>query len=281
MRRSLLVLPALGLIAALLIAPLGVLLLYSFWRVDFISIVSDWNLDNYRQAFSQYGALMLRTLGVGALAAAVTTALAIPLAYAVRYKLGRAQDAVVFLLLLALFSGYLVRIYAWKTILGEDGIINSALRGLGVTHHPLPFLLFSRFALIVTLTNFLLPLAILPIYGGLQNLPRERIDASHDLGAGRFETARRLVLPEIALPIFASFSVCLVLAAGDWVTPTLVGGPSSLMVGQVITGQFGNAFNWPFGGALAFAMAAVLIGAVAAAGGAAVGLGRARQGRVT
>jgi spermidine/putrescine transport system permease protein len=281
MRRTLLAVPALGVVGALLLAPLCVLLAYSFWQVNFIEIVPIWTLDNYRFAFDEYGALIMRTVGVGALAAAVTTLLAIPLAYAVRYKLGRAQHAVMFLLLLALFSGYIVRIYAWKTILGEHGIVNAALQGLGLIEQPLSFILFSRVALIITLTNFLLPIAVLPIYGALQNLPRERIDASHDLGAGRLETVWRVVLPEIALAVFVSFALCLVLAAGDWVTPTLVGGPSSLMVGQVITGQFGNAFNWPFGGALAFSTAAILLIAVLVTGCAAIVFSRARQGRAT
>ena len=269
MHRSLLVLPALAIVAVALVLPLGVLAVYSFWSVRVFRIVPEWNLDNYREAIEVYGTLILHTIATAAAVAAIVTFLATPIAYACRFKLGRWRDAVVFMLFLALFSGYLVRIYAWKTILGEKGLLNIALEWLGVIDQPLQVLLYSRFALVVTLIGFLLPLAVLPMYAALQNLPRERIDASHDLGAGRVETAIRIVIPEIAGAMVVAFSLCFVLVAGDWVTPTLVGGPRSIMVGQAIQTQFGAIFNWPLGGALAFTTALAMAVVIAIAAGAA------------
>jgi spermidine/putrescine transport system permease protein len=257
--RRLLVAPGAGIIALLVAAPMTVLFVYSLWRTSTFEILHDWNLDNYGRSFSKYLSLVLRTVGLGAVVGVITTALALPLAYAIRFKFKRGQDAMMFLILLALFGGYLVRIYAWRAILGDSGVINSALTSLGLIDKPLGVLLFSRFAVIVTLVNFLLPLATLPLYAALQELPRERIDASHDLGAGRLATTRRLVLPELAFPLFVSFAICTVLAAGDWVTPTLVGGTNSTMIGQVVYQQFGTSFNWPLGAAMSFTTAMVIL----------------------
>jgi spermidine/putrescine transport system permease protein len=173
--------------------------------------------------------------------------------------MGVAQETCLFLLLVALFSGYLVRIYAWRIILGESGILNSTLIWVGITDEPLQFLLFSRLSLIITQMGFLLPLAVLPIYSALQNLPRERLEASHDLGAGRFETLFRVVIPEIAMGTAIAFSLCMALAAGDFITPSLVGGPNGFMIGQAIARQFGTAFDWPLGSALAISTGLIMI----------------------
>lgn len=259
MNRRLLVTPGAVLITLLVAIPMTVLFVYSLWQSNTFEIVSDWSLVNYDRAFSRYFSIELRTVGLGAVIGLITTLLALPLAYAIRFKFTRGQDAMMFLILLALFGGYLVRIYAWRAILGDSGVINSALTSLGIVDEPLGVLLFSRFAVIVTLVNFLLPLATLPLYAALQEIPRQRIDASHDLGAGRIQTTTRLVLPELAFPLFVSFAICTVLAAGDWVTPTLVGGTNSTMVGQVVYNQFGTSFNWPLGAAMSFTTAFLIV----------------------
>jgi spermidine/putrescine transport system permease protein len=257
--RTLIALPSVLFTVALVGVPLIVVVCYSFWRVDGYVISANWNVANYVEVVGRYSGVLLHTCSIGVEVGFFTTLAALPLAYALRYKMGAAENHVLFLILVALFSGYLVRIYAWRIILGDQGILNSTLLWTGVTHRPLEFLLFSRFSLIVTQMGFLLPLAVLPIYSALQNLPKDRLEASHDLGAGRIETLWRVIMPEIAMGTAIAFSQCMALAAGDFITPTLVGGPSGMMAGQAIARQFGTAFDWPLGSALALVTSLLIV----------------------
>ncbi len=257
--RTLLAAPSIVLTIALLAVPVVVLVCYSFWQVDGYVITATWNTDNYAEVIRRYDRVLLNTFSVGLEVGFFTSLAALPVAYAIRFKMGRAQNTVLFLLLTALFSGYLVRIYAWRIILGDHGILNNVLLWIGLTHEPLQIFLYNRFSLIVTQMGFLLPLAVLPIYSALQNLPKERLDASHDLGAGRLETFWRVVMPEIAIATGIAFSLCMALSSGDFLTPTLVGGPNGFLVGQAIARQFGTAFDWPLGSALAVSTGLLMI----------------------
>ncbi len=162
-------------------------------------------------------------------------------------------------MLASIFGGYLVRIYAWRTILGDEGLINTFLIWLGLIREPLRFLLFSRFAVFITLVNFLLPFGVLPLYGALQNVPRDAIEAARDLGAGPLAIFRTVLLPLTATGIKIAFAFAFVLAAGDYVTPELVGGTNGIMIGNVIADQFGVAYNWPLGAALAITTLLVVL----------------------
>jgi spermidine/putrescine transport system permease protein len=257
--RTLLAAPAVFFTLALLGVPLAFLVCYSLWQVDGYVVSAKWNVDNYVEVSRRYSGVIFNTFSVGLEVGLFTSLAALPIAYALRFKMGKAQNAVLFLLLVALFSGYLVRIYAWRIILGDHGILNSVLLWIGLTREPLQIFLYNRFSLILTQMGFLLPLAVLPIYSALQNLPKERLDASHDLGAGRLETFWRVVMPEIAVATAIAFSLCMALASGDFVTPTLVGGPNGFMAGQAIARQFGTAFDWPLGSALAMATGLITI----------------------
>ena len=170
----------------------------------------------------------------------------------IRFHLRRFQEPLLFLVMVALFSGYLVRIYAWRTILGDEGIINSILMRLGLVDQPLSWLLYSRTAAIIVFVNFLLPLAILPIYASLQNVRDEEVEAARDLGAGAFQAFRRVTLPLAWSGVFAAFAFTFIIAAGDYVTPQLVGGTSGSMIGRAVVDTFGITFNWPLGSALSF-----------------------------
>jgi spermidine/putrescine transport system permease protein len=231
-----------------------VFFIYSFWTIEAYDLVPAWTLDNYRQALADpiYRVLFAQTIATAALAAVITTVIAYAFAHAIRFHLRRYQELLLFLIVVALFSGYLVRIYAWRTILGDEGVINSALLALGVVSQPLSFLLFSRIATTITLVNFLVPLAVLPIYAALQNVRDEEIEAARDLGAGAAGAFWRVTLPLAWSGVFAAFALTFIIAAGDYVTPQLVGGTSGGMVGRSIASTFGTAFNWPLGAALSF-----------------------------
>ena len=132
-----------------------------------------------------------------------------------------------------------------------EGIVNSFLLNAGLVAEPLRFLLYSRFAVTVALLSIYLPFAIVPLSNSMQNVARDVIDASRDLGAGRLTTFRTITFPLTYQGFRAAFLFSFLLASGDYVTPSLVGGPDGLMVGIIIRDQFFGANNWPLGAALA------------------------------
>jgi spermidine/putrescine transport system permease protein len=153
-----------------------------------------------------------------------------------------------------------VRIYAWRTILGKQGLINTTLDWLGLIAEPLDFLIYSNLATVITLSGLLLPLAVLPIYSSMANILREHLEVARDLGSKRTHLVRTILIP-MALPgIRTAFAFTYLLAAGDFVTPSLVGGTQGVMIGNVIADQFrGIGSNWPLGAALAFVTMAIVL----------------------
>jgi spermidine/putrescine transport system permease protein len=158
------------------------------------------------------------------------------------------------LVIIPLWVSYLVRAYAWKTILGSQGVLNTLLQYVHLTRHPLGFLLYSPFAVIVTLTHIYTPFVFLPIYAVLEHLPRNLVEASHDLGASPFETFYRVILPLSIPGVVAGATFAFVLSLGDFLSPLLLGGPSGIMISNIVVSLFGAAYNWPLGAAIAFSM---------------------------
>ncbi len=247
-------LPAALFLGVFLIGPVAVFFAYSFWTIEGYDLVPDWTLANYRDALADpiYQTLFVQTIVTAALAALVTVVIAYAFAHAIRFHLQRYQEPLLFLVIVALFSGYLVRIYAWRTILGDEGVINTGLQALGLIQEPLSFLLFSRTATTIAFVNFLIPIAVLPIYAALQNVRDEEIEVARDLGAGAAGAFWRVTLPLVWNGVFAAFALVFIIAAGDYVTPQLIGGTSGAMIGRSIASTFGTAFNWPLGAALSF-----------------------------
>ena len=153
-----------------------------------------------------------------------------------------------------------MRIYAWRTILGKQGLLNSARAWLGLTDRPLEFLIYSNFAVIVTLSCLLLPLAVLPIYSSMSNVALDYVEVASDLGSRRFHLLRTILVPMTLPGISTALAFTFLLAAGDFVTPALVGGTQGQMIGNVIADQFrGIGSNWPLGAALAFITVGVVL----------------------
>ena len=245
------------------LVPAGLLVAYSFFTVDQIDlqVTPTLSLGNYKAAVTGalYRELLVRTLAVGFLVALIVLTLSYAFAYISTFTFPEHRELLLFLVLASLFGGYLVRIYAWRTILGEEGLVNSALRTLGLIDQPLQFLVFSRFAVVVTLVNFLLPFGILPLYSAMQNVPRDALEAARDLGGGPVAVFRTVTLPLTLTGLRVAFAFAFVLACGDYVTPTLVGGTHGQLIGNVIADQFGVAFNWPLGAALAIVTLAIVL----------------------
>jgi spermidine/putrescine transport system permease protein len=245
-----------------LVGPMVLLWCFSFWRVENFEIVRHWSLETYGAVFSERVELSLlrNTLVIAVSTAVLTVVVAYIYAHMLRFYLRRWQEVLLLLVLVALFSGYLVRVYAWRTILGNEGVLNEALQAMGIIDEPLTFLLYSRAAAILVLCNFLTPLAILPIYAALQNVRDAEVEAARDLGCGPFQALWRVTLPLARRGVFVAFALSFIIAAGDYVTPQLVGGTSGKMIGSAISNSFLAAYDWPRGAALSFVtLAAVLV----------------------
>ncbi len=247
----LLLAPAALIFGTLFILPLAYFLVISFWRVVLFRLKPDLTIANYLQVFELHLPTLLFTLGLALVIAVVTTCLGFVYAYLIRFKAGRFGPVLLFVALITLFGGYLMKIYSWMTILGITGVLNTALKALGLISEPLPWLFYNVGAVVVTLVNFLLPLAILPIYASMRGITDIEMEAARDLGAGGWRRFSDIVVPRSNTGIMATFALCFLLAAGDYLTPQLVGGKVN-MIGVQIAPQFGGLGNWPLGSAMSF-----------------------------
>jgi putative spermidine/putrescine transport system permease protein len=250
------------LVAFLLIyvGALVVLFVSSFWTVNSFTaeIEHTWTLANYRQIFDPsqpYLRIAGRTLGIAAAVTVTDALLAFPLAFFMARFAGRRARATLFVMvLLPLWSSYLVRIYAWQTMLAHDGAINWWLNKLGL---PDQNLAYTNWAMWIVFTYVWLPFMVLPVYAALERIPDSYLEASADLGARAFRTLRSVILP-LALPgVVAGSIFTFSLTLGDYITPLLVGGPSSQFIGNVVYNFVGINANVPF--AAAFATIPVMI----------------------
>ena len=262
----LLILPAAGLFAGLFVAPFVYFFVVSFWRVKTYRLIPDVTVANYAATFAQYVEVGRFTFAMALTVGLLTTALGFVYAYIIRFKAGRWGTLLLFAALTTLFGGYLMKIYAWKTILGNEGVLNSALLGLGIIDAPITALLYSPGAVVVTLIHFLLPFAVLPIYGALRGIRDIELEAARDLGARPWQLLGGIVVPRCRAGLTAAFVFCFLIAAGDYVTPLLVGGKIT-MIGNLIAPQFGQFFNWPLGSAMSFVILLAALGVIVLAGG--------------
>jgi spermidine/putrescine transport system permease protein len=246
---------ALGLLL-LFAAPLGVFFLYSFLTNSLYEVSGPFTLDAYRDALTTdvNRTLAVNSFVVGFASATATIVVGLPIAYWLRFAAGRLQLFVLFLITATLFASYLVRIFAWQSILGGNGLLNSGLRRLGIIDEPLGFLLYNRFAVTVALVHIFLPYVILVLYAGFRPVSPALVEAAQDLGANAVTRWRRVILPLMAAPASAAFLLVFVLSASDYVTPQFVGGTDGALLGVRIQAALTGVGNWPLGAALSFLM---------------------------
>jgi spermidine/putrescine transport system permease protein len=255
--RAAITVPPLAWVTVFLLVPYALLFCYSFWSVSASQqIVHSWNLDNYRELLrvGVYGQTLFRSMWIAARVMIFSLLLGYPLAYYLSFHAGKRKDLLYQLVIIPLWVSYLVRAYAWKTILGSDGVLNTLLQYVHLTRHPLEFLLYSPFAVVLTLTHIYTPFAFLPIYASLEHIPRNLIEASHDLGASPFQTFWRVIFPLSIPGVLAGATFAFVLSLGDFLAPLLLGGPSGIMISNIVVSLFGAAYNWPLGAAISFCM---------------------------
>ena len=249
-------------VTVFLLVPYALMFAYSFWSVSATqTIVHSWTLANYEELLSRrvYHQTLLRSAWIAARVTVLSLLLGYPLAYLLSFYAALRKNVLYQLVIIPLWVSYLVRAYAWKTILGTDGVLNTVLQFAHLTNHPLGFLLYSPFAVVLTLTHIYTPFAFLPIYASLEHIPRNLIEASNDLGASRVQTFRRVVLP-LSLPgVLAGATFAFVLSFGDFLAPLLLGGPSGIMISNIVVNLFGASYQWPLGAAISFCMLSLVL----------------------
>lgn len=246
--------PAMAVFAVFFVIPMGYFFIISFWGLKHYKLKPGFSFHNYLKAYEQYLDAGIFTFSIALGIAILTTAIAFALAYLIRFKAGRFGPLLLFVTMTTMFGGYLVKIYAWKTILGKHGILNELLISIGLITEPLYWILYNPIAVVLTLVHFLLPFAILPIYSSLRSISDVPVDAARDLGASSRRTLVDIILPQCQPGLFAAFALAFLIAAGDYVTPRLVGGPQSVMIGNFIESQFVNRMNTPIGSALSYSV---------------------------
>lgn len=255
--------PATLYVGFLVAAPLVILVAYSVWTQTYVSIDKTPTLANYREALTDplVRHLMIRSILIAGAVTFATVALAYPIAYFIALK-ARRKTLWLLLITIPFWSSYLLRVFAWKLILGFNGVMNSALMGLGVIDTPMTFLLYNEFAVVLTLAHAWAPFAILPIFVSLQKIDPSLLEAATDLGNSAFESFMRVTLPLTIPGIIAACLIIFIPTVGDYVTPSLVGGADGKMIANLIQVQFGAANNWPLGATMSL-LAMLAVGFVA------------------
>jgi spermidine/putrescine transport system permease protein len=271
-RRFLQIAPAVAIIGFFMIAPLGLMAYVSLlqkginggvvWGVHtpeaYVQFIFERDLADNLIINTDYMRIFARSFGLSLLTAVLALAIGFPTALYMAMQPEGRRNLLIFLVTIPFWTNLLVRNYAWILLLRNGGLTENLLRWLGISDAPLG-LLYTPYAVSIGLTYSYLPFMVLPIYASLEKLDSRLIEAAFDLGADRRRALTRVILP-LALPgIAAGCILVFVPALGAYVTPELLGGGKSMMIGNLIQGQFGAARNWPFGAALAFTLLAIVL----------------------
>jgi spermidine/putrescine transport system permease protein len=252
--------PTLLVMAFSMCAPFAMMVAMSFWSQHAFEIDTTLTLKNYGEAVAGpiYETLLIRSLWISGTCAIATVLISYPMAYYVAFHVHRRKLLWIILMTLPFWTSYLLRVFAWKIILGYNGVINSGLKSIGLIEQPLEFLLYSPTAVVITLAHAWAAFAILPIYVSLEKIDRSLLEAAADLGDSPVARFLRVTLP-LSLPgVIAAMLLIFVPTVGDFVTPALVGGPDGIMMANIIQANFGKVNNWPMGAALAVSMMIVV-----------------------
>jgi len=246
-----------GWVGLLLLLPYLFLFAHSFFRLSNGQLTHQLTLENYARLFGTplYPGTIVFSAGIAARVTLLSLLLAYPLAYLLAFKVRRHKNLLYMAVIIPLWVSYLVRAYAWKIILGQEGVLNGFLQGIGVIDAPLSVLLYSKWAVMIALVHIYTPFTLMPIYAVLESIAPSLKEASQDLYASRWRTFVHVVLP-LSLPgVVAGCTFAFVLSMGDFIAPVLLGGnDSALMVSNLVVSLFGVAYNWPLGAAVSVVM---------------------------
>jgi len=260
-------LPPLVWTSLLYFVPLAILISYSVWRLESFDIIKQFSLVNFQTILTNpsYRSVILRTVATALSVTLIDIMIALPLGYFIARFGGRYRGLLTMLVILPLWSSYLVRVFSWKIILGYNGVLNTALLSLGILKQPSQIFLYSQFSTLLTFVHVWLPFMILPIITAFERLPQDFLEASADLNAPPWTTFRRVALPLVTPGILAGSINVFSLTMGDFITPSLVGSPQGIMLGNVISSQFGVSYNWPLGAAFSLVVMLIVFSGLAIA----------------
>jgi spermidine/putrescine transport system permease protein len=244
---------------SLFAAPLAIILAYSFLtRGTWGGISRPWSVESYqRLADPIYLGILWRSFWIAGAATVLCLLLGFPLALFIS-RAGSRKNLYLSLVILPFWTSFLVRTYAWMFLLRDTGLINTALQKLGVIHNPLP-LLYNDGAVILGLVYGYLPFMVLPLYATLERLDRNLLEAAADLGAKPWVALTRIVIPLSAPGIRAGAILVFIPCLGAYLTPDLLGGGKTVMIGNLIQNQFTTARDWPFGSAVSLTLMAIVL----------------------
>ena len=245
--------PTMAWMLVALAIPLAILVTLSFWTQVYLDFDRSFSLNNYIVFFEKpiYLKLLLKSVKISGAVTLATVLLAYPTAYFIAFKVKTNKLVWLILITVPFWTSYLLRVFAWKVVLGFNGVINSGLMTLGIIEAPLDFILYNPTAVVITLAHAWAAFAILPIYVSLEKIDRSLLEAAADLGEGPAMSFLRVTLPLSMPGVIVSSLLVFIPTTGDYVTPNLVGGPTGIMIGNIVVSLFGNANNWPLGAATA------------------------------
>ena len=248
--RSWFLFPAWLWMAFLFFAPFVIVLAYSFLtRGAYGGTGQPWTVENYQRLFdSLYLTILLRSFAMALAATALSLLFAFPAALFI-VRASRRRNLYLQLVMLPFWTSFLVRTYAWMFLLRDTGLINTALQATGIIHDPLP-LLYNNAAVVLGLVYGYLPFMVLPIYATLERLDPALVEAAADLGARPMSTLLRVIVPLSKPGIVAGSVLVFIPCLGAYLTPDLLGGGRTVLVGNLVQNQFTSARDWPFGSAV-------------------------------
>ena len=252
-----------------LVLPYVNLFLYSFWKNGAFHVVKEFTLENYIKFFASDGTssgqymILLDTLKTSLIVTIITVIISFPLAYFINFivKKVKYKQMLYMMAIIPLWVSYIMRAYAWKIILGTNGILNSFLMWAGITDHPLDVFLYSNVSVILAMVHIYTPYVLMPIYTALEQIPRNLIEASKDLGCNGFKTLCKVIIP-LSLPGIVTGAIyAFALSMGDFLAPSLLGGSTtSTKIANIVQMQFGTSNNWPYGAAIGIIILVFVIG---------------------
>jgi spermidine/putrescine transport system permease protein len=257
--RRLFLAPAALLLAGLFAAPLAILAVYTLLtRGAYGGVSAPFTMENWaRLADPLYLGILGRSFAVAGVSTAICMVLGFPLALFIA-RSGARKHLYLALVMLPFWTSFLVRTYAWMFLLRDTGLINTALLAAGVISEPLP-LLYNWWAVILGLVYGYLPFMVLPLFATLERMDGALLEAAADLGARPWQTLRRVMIPLSAPGLRAGAILVFIPCLGAYLTPDLLGGGKTILIGTLIQNQFASARDWPFGSAMALGLMAVVM----------------------
>jgi len=245
-----------------LTAPLVLVVLFSFWRMEHAILIPTFTLDNYIRFFTEplFIRVLLKSIGMATAVTVGSIALGYPVAYYLSFKTRIPKYTLLIILMGPYLASYLIIIFSSKfLILGYNGIVNTLLMNLGLIKDPLPWLMHNQYVVILVLIQSWAPWLVLPMFASLEKIDKTLLEAAADLGASPMQTFRKVTLPLSMPGVLVAILFVFIPSVGEFITPDLVGGTSGIMIGNIIQRLFQRASQWPLGSVITILMMTITL----------------------